>query len=57
MLGIMVKNKNYRYVEWGNGNKERELYDQQNDPIEYNSLAEKAEYKDIADGMKKLLYK
>lgn len=57
MKGRMVKNEKYRYVEWGHGEKGRELYDQKNDPIEYNNLAEKSEYSEVVKEMKELLYK
>lgn len=57
MLGRMVKNAAFRYVEWDEGKKGRELYDQEKDPIEYNNLAEKEEYKAIVDEMRELLYK
>jgi len=56
MLGRMVKNENYRYVEWDNGKKGRELYDQKNDPIEYNNLAENPEYLSVVTEMRTLLY-
>lgn len=56
MTGRMVKNENYRYVEWANGEKGRELYDQKNDPIEYDNLAEKPEYSSVVAEMKQLLY-
>lgn len=56
MLGRMVKNAQWRYIEWDNGKMGRELYDQKNDSIEYNNLAENPEYKDVTSGMKKLLY-
>jgi len=56
MLGRMVKNADWRYIEWDNGTMGRELYDQKNDSIEYNNLAENPEYKDVTSGMKKLLY-
>lgn len=56
MTGRMVKNENYRYVEWANGENGRELYDQKNDPIEYDNLAEKPEYSTVVAEMKQLLY-
>lgn len=56
MTGRMVKNKKFRYVEWKNGEDGRELYDQKNDPIEYNNLAEKPEYSAVVNEMKELLY-
>lgn len=55
MMGRMVKNENYRYIEWQNGEKGIELYDQKKDPIEYYNLAERDEYKDVVEGMKKLI--
>lgn len=55
MMGRMVKNENYRYVEWDNGNKGQELYDQKNDPIEYHNLAEKPEYSAVVEEMKTLI--
>jgi uncharacterized sulfatase len=57
MLGRMVKNKDWRYVEWDFGKKGRELYDQHNDPIEYNNLAENKEYQEVVNEMQILLYK
>jgi len=56
MLGRMVKNDKWRFVEWDNGKKGIELYDQLNDPIEYNNLAEMNEYKSVVDEMRTLLY-
>ena len=56
MIGRMVKNKNYRYVEWGNGEKGRELYDQKNDPAEYYNVAEKPEFAEIVKDLNKLMY-
>lgn len=55
MEGIMVKNKNWRYVEWNQGENGIELYDQINDPIEYNNLANKPEYAEVVNEMKALL--
>jgi iduronate 2-sulfatase len=57
MLGRMVKKKDWRYVEWDFGKKGKELYNQQNDPLEYNNLAKDASHKDVVDEMKALLYK
>ena len=56
MLGRMVKNEKWRYIEWDKGQKGIELYDQVNDPIEYNNLAENPEYKDVISELKTLMY-
>ncbi|OFX58410.1 MAG: hypothetical protein A2066_21235 [Bacteroidetes bacterium GWB2_41_8] len=55
MLGRMVKNEKWRYIEWDNGQKGSELYDQVNDPVEYNNLANRAEYAKVIQEMKKLM--
>jgi iduronate 2-sulfatase len=55
MMGRMVKNEDFRYIEWDNGNQGTELYDQNNDPIEYNNLADNPDYSDIKAEMKKLI--
>lgn len=56
MLGRMVKNKDFRYIEWDDGKKGIELYDQKNDPTEYFNLANKPEYADIVNKMKQLIH-
>ena len=53
--GWMVKNNEWRYVEWDHGTKGRELYNQKNDPIEYNNLAEDPQYAEVVKEMKNLL--
>jgi iduronate 2-sulfatase len=57
MLGRMVKNEDWRYIEWDFGKKGHELYNQHDDPIEYNNLAEDDTYAGIISEMKELLYK
>jgi len=56
MLGRMVKNEKWRYIEWDKGQKGCELYDQVNDPVEYNNLANRPEYAKIIQEMKKVMY-
>ncbi len=54
--GRMVKNTDWRYVEWDQGRMGNELYDQARDPVEYHNLAGDPEYADIVFKMKALLY-
>lgn len=54
-FGAMVKNKDWRYIEWDNGEKGQELYDQHNDPFEYNNLADDPEYSKVLNEMKNLI--
>jgi len=55
MLGRMVKNKKWRYIEWDKGQKGIELYDQVNDAMEYNNLANLPEYANSIQEMKRLM--
>lgn len=54
--GRMVKNSQWRYVEWDEGRMGNELYNQADDPVEYHNLAEMAEYADVVSQMRELLY-
>jgi uncharacterized sulfatase len=38
-FGRSIRTGRFRYTEWDNGNKGRELYDHDNDPHEYTNLA------------------
>ena len=53
MMGRMVKDSNYRYIEWDDGNMGVELYDQKNDPVEYDNLAGKPEFASVMNEMKR----
>ncbi len=57
IMGRMVKNKSWRYIEWDKGDNGSELYDQNKDPMEYNNLAQNKEYASVVDEMKVLLAK
>ena len=55
VMGRTVKNPEWRYTEWDNGQKGMELYDEKNDPFEYNNLADDPAYSGIIKKMKKLI--
>lgn len=55
MLGKTVKTKEWRYTEWDGGQKGVELYNQVDDPMEYNNLANDKDCDMIIREMKKLL--
>ena len=57
MIGNMVKTKAWRYIEWDEGKKGAELYDQKNDPQELNNLAQNSNYSAVIAEMKTLLAK
>lgn len=52
-LGRMVKNNQWRYVEWDDAKMGVELYDQVNDKAEYTNLATDPKYKSVLEEMKK----
>lgn len=39
VMGCSIRTHRYRYTEWAEGQKGRELYDHQSDPQEFNNLA------------------
>lgn len=57
MIGRTVKNSQWRYIEWAEGEMGMELYDQVNDPGEYHDLAGDPAYKDVLLEMKGFLEK
>ncbi|KKL68036.1 hypothetical protein LCGC14_2128980, partial [marine sediment metagenome] len=50
-----VKTREWRYTEWDEGRKGTELYDQLNDPLEYNNLAGDPAYDSLKAVMKSLI--
>lgn len=55
MMGKTVKTLDWRYIEWDNGNKGYELYNEHLDPLEYNNLAANSKYDQIEAFMKQIL--
>jgi iduronate 2-sulfatase len=43
-FGYSLRTERWRFTEWDEGRKGRELYDHQNDPRELTNLAEKPEH-------------
>ena len=43
-LGFTLRTPRWRYTEWDEGNRGRELYDHESDPLEQTNLAEVAEH-------------
>jgi uncharacterized sulfatase len=44
LMGRSIRTEQWRYTEWANGDKGRELYDQNADPREYRNLANDPKY-------------
>ncbi len=56
VMGRSVRTARWRYTEWGSSGAEGiELYDQENDPGDYQNLADKPEFAETCAEMKKLL--
>lgn len=47
-FGYSIRTPRYRYTEWGEGSRGRELYDHDHDPGERTNLAESADHQSIA---------
>ncbi len=52
-FGYSLRTARWRYTEWDDGKKGRELYDHDTDPKEITNLADKAEYKSVIEELSK----
>lgn len=57
LMGRSIRTERWRYTEWANGDKGKELYDQDADPHEYNNLANNPKYAKIAAQLSAQLHK
>lgn len=53
--GRSIRVDRYRYTEWNEGKEGKELYDYKTDPLEFDNLAHKQEYKKLVDKLSKQL--
>jgi uncharacterized sulfatase len=53
--GYAVRTERYRYVEWDEGRRGRQLYDHQSDPREHKNLADDPTMAGVVADMKRLL--
>lgn len=56
IFGRSVRVKHYRYTEWDEGRLGSELYDYQNDPNEFNNLANDSDHKDLVKKLAEMLH-
>jgi uncharacterized sulfatase len=54
-MGYSVRTERYRYTEWDNGKKGKQLYDYEQDPVELKNLADDPAYADMVKKLKALL--
>ncbi len=54
-MGRSVRSDRWRYTEWGEGKLGIELYDHNNDPLEYYNLATNPEHADLMSSLSKQL--
>jgi iduronate 2-sulfatase len=54
-LGYTLRTPRWRYTEWDQGNRGRELYDHENDPLEQTNLADVAAHTDRVAELSKTL--
>ena len=55
VMGRSIRTERWRYSEWNEGEDGAELYDHENDPLEFTNLANTAEAKPIIRKLKKQL--
>ena len=55
IMGKSVRNMDWLYIEWEEGRMGRELYDLENDPLEYTNLAEQPRYTSLVRELKELI--
>ena len=54
-MGRSIRGERWRYTEWADGESGVELYDHNNDPLEYYNLATNPKYKDLMSSFSKQL--
>jgi len=57
IFGRSIRVKRYRYTEWDEGNLGAELYDYDEDPHEFNNLADDPNYKTVVDELAEILHR
>ena len=57
MIGRSVKTNEWRYTEWDNGARGRELYNQLDDPYEYNNVADQPGHQALMKELSALIIK
>lgn len=57
VMGYSVRTERWRYTEWDRGDAGAELYDHENDPYEWNNIAQDAQHAKTVAQLKKLLPK
>ncbi|MCA9063775.1 MAG: sulfatase [Planctomycetaceae bacterium] len=53
VMGRSVRTERWRYTEWDGGEAGRELYDHQNDPSEFDNLADQPEHRQLIRRLRK----